>query len=140
MILLDTNIVSETMRPLPDRHVIEWLNAAHTVSLYVSTITIAEITYGIEILPAGEQRLDLERRFTRFTNEGFGERVLCFDTQAARVYARIMAHRRSIGHPMASLDGQIASIAHTRGFVLATRNVDDFSNCGLEIVNPFDPR
>ncbi|NBF41121.1 MAG: PIN domain-containing protein [Spirochaetes bacterium] len=140
MILIDTNVVSETMRPRPDQRVIAWLNETETVTLYVSTITIAEIESGIEILPFGERRLDLERRFRRFIDEGFAQRVLHFDTEAARSYARIMSHRRSVGRPLASLDGQIASIAQSKGCALATRNVADFSECGLKVVNPFDPR
>ena len=138
MILIDTNIVSETMRPRPDQGVMEWLNESETSTLYVSTITIAEIEYGIEILPSGERRLDLERRFRHFIDEGFAQRVLHFDPDAAHTYARIMSHRRAIGRPMASLDGQIASIAHSAGCALATRNVTDFTDCGLEVLNPFE--
>lgn len=125
------------MRPYPDQGVLEWLDEMETITLYVSTITIAEIEYGIAILPFGERRIDLEARFSRFVDEGFDQRVLHFDIEAAHTYARIMSHRRSVGHPMASLDGQIASIAHSNGCALATRNVSDFSDCGLELVNPF---
>ena len=138
MILLDTNVISELMRPQPDEHVVAWINHQVTARLYVSTVTVAEIEYGLEIRPDGCRRQDLERRFKRFISEGFEERVLAFDSGAAHEYANILAHRRALGRPMATLDGQIASIAAANELALATRNVGDFTDCGLELVNPFD--
>lgn len=137
MILLDTNVISEAMRPTPDERVINWLNRNQTTTMYMSTITIAEVEYGLEILPTGRRRFDLEGRFRQFVATGFGQRLVAFDTKAAHEYGKLMAHRRSIGRPMASLDGQIASIARAGGFTLATRNTTHFEECGLQLINPF---
>ena len=137
MILLDTNIVSETMRPRPDHTVIAWLNQLETTSLFISTITVAEIEYGLALLADGERKTDLEGRFQRYITEGFTERVLSFDIAAADEYGTVMATRRSTGRPMSSLDGQIAAIARAHGFTLATQNEKDFEACGIEVVNPF---
>jgi hypothetical protein len=137
MILLDTNVISELMRPRPDEHVVAWINHQVTATLYVSTVTVAEIEYGLEILPDGGRRQDLERRFKRFISEGFEQRVLAFDSGAAHEYASILGHRRALGRPMAARDGQIASIAAANELALATRNLGDFTDCGLQLVNPF---
>lgn len=138
MILLDTNVVSETMRPIPDRHVIEWLNRNESSSLFISTITIAEINYGLALLESGQRRTDLEGRFRRFISEGFDQRVVGFDRSAADEYGKMMAGRRIMGRPLSSLDGQIGAICRVRGFALATRNERDFEACGIEIINPFE--
>jgi hypothetical protein len=98
----------------------------------------ASIPYGLQILPEERRRRDLEERFDRFLARGFAHRVLAFDEDAARLYGRLMAHRRSIGRPMSILDGQIAAIARAQRFAVATRNVTDFEECSLEIVNPFE--
>ena len=138
MILLDTNVVSETMRRIPDRHVIEWLNRNESSSLFISTITVAEINYGLELIERGRRRTDLEGRFRRFISEGFDQRVVAFDLTAAHEYGKIMAGRRSLGRPLSSLDGQIGAICRALGFVLATRNVKVFEACGIEIISPFE--
>lgn len=137
MILLDTNIITEIMKPLPDRHVIDWMNATASNSLFVSIITIAEIHYGLELLPDGRRRIDLENRFQQFLSRGFDQRVVSFDAPAARLDGTLMAHRRRTGTPLASLDGQIASIARVHGFAVATQNGDHFADCGVELVNLF---
>ena len=138
MILLDTNIVSATMSPTPQRSVIDWLNHQDTVDLYLSTVTIAEIGYGLWILPEGKRRRDLEGRFAKFVTAGFDQRILDFDERAARLYPEVMGNRRVQGRPLAILNGQIASIARANDFAVATRNVRDFEECGLEVINPFD--
>ncbi len=137
MILLDTNVISEVMRPRPDRHVVDWMNAAVSSHLFVCTITIAEIHLGLELLPDGRRRLDLETRFEQFLSRGFDQRIVSFDEPAARVYGTLMAHRQQAGAPLASLDGQIAAIAQVHGFAVATRNTDHFADCGVETVKPF---
>jgi len=137
MTLLDTNVISEVMKPQPDAGVINWMNATATNSLFVSTITIAEIRYGIELLPDGRRRVDLEGRFEHFLSLGFSQRIVSFDERAASVYGAVMATRRRLGAPLASLDGQIAAIARVHRFTVATRNVDHFADCGVEVVNPF---
>lgn len=138
MILLDTNIVSAVMSATPPDRVIRWLNGRETTALYVSTITIAEIGYGIWILPEGRRRHDLEARFHHFIAAGFDQRVVSFDESAARIYPQVMSRRRAIGRPLSALDGQIASIARAGRLAVATRNVKDFEECGVEIVDPFE--
>lgn len=138
MILLDTNVVSEVMARAPSAAVLGWLDACDASSLYLSTVTIAEIGYGLQVLPGGKRRRFLEDRFDEFIELGFKHRVLAFDHDAARAYAVLMARRRAIGRPMSVPDGQIAAIARANRFAVATRNVRDFEECGLEIVNPFD--
>ncbi len=137
MILLDTSVVSEVMTPKPAEVVLEWLNVQRTETLYLSTITIAEVGYGLHALPTGKRRRILEDRFDLFVRSGFAQRVLFFDERAARLYGELMARRRKLGQPMGVLDGQIAAIARASRFAVATRNVRDFEGCGLEILNPF---
>lgn len=138
MIVLDTNVVSAVMKPVPIQSVLEWLNAHDTASLYLSAITIAEIRFGLRVLPNGKRRRTLEERFEQFIARGFAQRILAFDEPAARFYAEIMGRRRELGRPMSVLDGQIAAIARARRFAVATGNVRDFEECGLQILNPFE--
>lgn len=137
MILVDTNVVSEVMRPAPSPSVLAWLNGQDALGLFLSTVSIAEIGYGIRVLPEGKRRRELEDRFERFVAEGFGQRILGFDEPAARIYPAVMARRREMGRPMGLPDGQIAAIARANRCVLATRNIRDFEACGLELINPF---
>ena len=111
MILLDTNIVSEVMRPRPDDHVIDWLNRENSTDLYVSSVTIAEIIYGIWALPDGRRKQTLQQRFEQFLKTAFQYRILGFDEPEARVYGRLMGESRLAGRPMSIPDGQIAAIA-----------------------------
>ena len=137
MILLDTNVVSAVTAPAPPRAVLQWLDEQPTDTLYLSSVTIAEIAYGIEVLPDEIRRRSLATRFDSFIAAGFEQRVLGFDPACAFEYARIMAHRRRIGRPMSVPDGQIAAIARHHRMVVATRNLRDFEECGLNLVNPF---
>ncbi|HUO83964.1 MAG TPA: type II toxin-antitoxin system VapC family toxin [Thermoanaerobaculia bacterium] len=138
MILLDTNVVSAAMDRQPHLSVLSWLDHQRTETLYISTVTIAEIGYGLNALPAGKRRRELEARFQRFVATGFAHRILLFDEAAARAYGEIMGHRRRRGRPMSALDGQIAAIASANQIALATRNVRDFEQSGIEVINPFD--
>ncbi|HEX4964814.1 MAG TPA: type II toxin-antitoxin system VapC family toxin [Thermoanaerobaculia bacterium] len=138
MIIVDTNVVAEMMKPSPDPSVVSWLNDREAAALFLTTVTIGEIGYGLEILPQGKRRLHLEQGFERVVAEAFTGRILVFDEEAARHYGAVMARRRAIGRPLSIQDGQIASIARARGFTVATRNVRDFVECGVEIVNPFE--
>lgn len=137
MILLDTNVVSEVMTPSPSVQVLDWLDSQRSSDLYLSTVTIAEIGFGLAVLPAGKRRQDLQHRFERFVTQGFEQRILSFDAMAARLYGEVMGHRRALGRPLSSLDGQIASIALAQQQAIATRNVRDFEDCGLEVIDPF---
>lgn len=138
MILLDTNIISALMAPSPPSTVRDWLNDQNSQNLYLSSITIAEIGFGLQIMPDGKRREFLTRQFQGFVATGFQHRLLNFDEKAAHKYAEIMAHRRQIGRPMCVPDGQIASIARSNNFAVATRNTRDFEKCGIKILNPFD--
>ncbi len=135
--MLDTNVVSEAMRIVPDPGVLRWLNESETSDLYLSTITIAEVSYGLQILPEGRRRDAISERFEQFVNRGFSHRVLSFDEPAAFVYGEIMARTKKIGRPMSVPDGQIAAIAKTHNLVVATRNTGDFEPTGMELVNPW---
>ena len=137
MIVVDTNVISEIMRPQPSPSVLNWLNVQDSNQLFITTVTLAEIGYGLRILPEGQRRWQLHSRFEQFIAQAFEERVLDFTASAARAYADIMGHRKEVGRPMSLLDGQIASIAHARAFAVATRNIKDFEDCGLELINPF---
>ncbi|MCU7960015.1 MAG: type II toxin-antitoxin system VapC family toxin [gamma proteobacterium symbiont of Bathyaustriella thionipta] len=137
MIVLDTNVVSEFMSSPPAESVAAWLNAQNTSHLYFTTISIAEIGFGLRVMPDGNQQRLLTSRFEQFLMAAFTSRILPFDEEAARIYAGIRGQRREQGRPMSCFDGQIAAICRSKGFALATRNVKDFIDCGLELINPF---
>lgn len=138
MIILDTNIISEMMKPIPSPAVIVWLDQQDASALYITSITIAEIVYGLRALPVGSRSQLLEDAFHQTMMEAFEYRVLSFDEFSAHVYGQLMANRKQIGKPLSILDGQIAAIAHANGFAVATRNTNDFLDCGLSLINPFD--
>ena len=137
MILLDTNIVSELMRPAPSPAVMSWLGAQPASSLFISAVTEAELRYGVMLLPEGRRRADLMTALEAMLAEDFAARILPFDSAAAVAFAFIAASRRQAGKPISQFDAQIAAIAQSRGAVLATRNVADFAECGVEIINPW---
>lgn len=139
MIVLDTNVVAEMMREAPAPRVVAWLNDQETSSLFLTTVTLGEIAYGLWILPQGRRRRRLEAGFARILAEAFASRILPLDEEAAQRYGEVMARRRKTGRPLAALNGQIAAIAWARGHAIATRNVRDFVDCGVEVINPFEP-
>jgi predicted nucleic acid-binding protein len=137
MILLDTNVLSELMRPSPAAEVLRWF-AAHSASqLFTTTITQAEILYGLKVMPKGKRRAALQLAVEAILEEDFADRILPFDSDAARVFPKIAGSRRALGRPMAQWDAQIAAIARSRGAALATRNSNDFEHCGVRVVNPW---
>ncbi len=138
MILVDTNVISEIMKVAPSETVVNWFNSQKSSSLYVSTVTIGEIEYGLRILPAGKRRLQLNERFERFVSLAFAQRVLAYDEAAARAYGEVMAHRKELGRPISVPDGQIAAIARSNVYTVATRNISDFEDCGVELIDPFE--
>lgn len=139
MIILDTNVLSELMRPTPEGRVLDWIAAQPATSLFTTTITQAEILYGLALLPAGRRKSRLERAADGTFQEDLGGRVLAFDGVAARMYAAVAAERRGAGRPISHFDGQIAAICRSRGAALATRNVTDFIGCGIELMDPWGP-
>lgn len=140
MIVLDTNVVAEMMKASPAREVVDWLNAQNPTDLYLTTITLAEVSYGLQILPPGRRKLQLEQSFERVVAAAFSGRILAFEEKAARSYGEVMGARRAMGRPLSTLDGQIAAITRVRGGAVATRNVKDFVECGLVVLNPFEVR
>ena len=137
MIVLDTNVVSEMMRATPAPNVVAWLNDQEASLLFLTAVTVGEIRYGLRVLPQGKRRRFLEEGFERILTVAFPGRILAFDEAAAQRYGEIMGRRKEIGRPLATLDGQIASIAWSNGCSVATRNVQDFMECGVEVINPF---
>ena len=138
MILIDTNIISEMMKPVPDKIVLEWIDQQEATELFISTITLAEISYGLNVLPDGIRRESLNRAFTNAILESFTGRILAFDEFAAYQYGKIMGHRKKLGKHLGVPDGQIAAIAAVHNAKVATRNVCDFVYCGLQLINPFE--
>ncbi len=138
MIIIDTNVISEMMKPSPLTAVLDWFNEQAAVSLYLTTITIGEIGYGIRALPDGKRRRLLTEGFEALLKAAFEFRILDFDEAAARRYGDVMGNRKEMGRPLASLDGQIIAIARANGCGVATRNIRDFECSGLTIINPFD--
>ena len=138
MILLDTNVLSELMRPMPDPNVVRWLDAWLEWDVWISAVTVAEIRLGISLLPAGKRKELLLNLAEQMFQEDFPDRCLPFDCEAARKYALIVSERNRQGHPIRVEDAQIAAIARTAGLELATRNTKDFSNItGLQLVDPW---
>lgn len=138
MIVLDTNVLSELMRPEPAPQVLRWVAAHAGTSLFTTTITQAEILYELELLPDGRRREALAVAIDSVFREDLRDRILPFDTPAARFYGLIVTARRRAGRPISQLDAQIAAIARSREATLATRNVPDFQGCGIDVVDPFE--
>ncbi|PDS32270.1 type II toxin-antitoxin system VapC family toxin [Rhizobium phaseoli] len=137
MIVLDTNVISELVTPAPNVAVIDWLARQHPSSVFTTAVTEAEILYGLRLLPEGRRRRDLEEAILPIFSEDFSGRVLPFDRDASDVYATLATDRRKAGRPISQFDAQIAAIAISRGASLATRNVSDFTEINLQIVNPW---
>lgn len=136
VLVLDTNVISELMRQRPDPHVLDWLDAQAGSSLFTTSITEAEVRTGVAMLPAGRRRTGLAVAADQLF-EMFGDRVLPFDSPAARAYAVLVARRRAAGRPVAQADGQIAAIARSRNATVVTRNVEHFEGTGVDLVNPW---
>lgn len=137
MIILDTNVLSELMRPAPAARVLTWVGKQLAAELYTTSITEAEILFGIELLPKGKRREGLLTAAEAIFSQDFAGRIFAFDSDAARAFARIVARRRALGKPILHGDGQIAAIAQVNGAKLATRNVDDFRDCDIDVIDPW---
>lgn len=138
MIILDTNVSSELMKSQPERLVVDWIAKHKTTNLFITALTQAEILYGLEILPVGKRRTALIEAARSMFEQDFSERILPFDIGAAKLFATIAAKRRKIGLPISQIDAQIAAIALFHHATLATRNVKDFEECNLDLVNPWN--
>ena len=137
MIVLDTNVLSELLRPEPERRVIKWLDEQPRASVFTSAVTQGEILHGIRLLPDGQRRKKLWHAALEIFAEDLSGHVLSFDGDAAAHYAEIGASRRAAGRPISQFDAVIAAITRSRGATLATRNSRDFEDCGIRVVNPW---
>ena len=137
MIILDTNVVSETIRPKPDPGVLGWLDRQPEMLLYICTPVLAELRYGQERLTDGARKHALRATIDRLENDLFRGRILDFNSAAALEYGRVAAGREKSGRKIEGRDIFIAAIAIANGASVATRNVDHFDNIGLELINPF---
>ena len=137
MILLDTNVVSELMKAVPNSNVVQWLDDRIATQIFISSITKAEIELGIALLPDGKRKKMLSEAASAMFNE-FETRCLAFDCSAANVYARVVAENTRSGNPISVEDAQIASIALYKNFLVATRNTRDFEQINqIKLFNPW---
>lgn len=138
MIVLDTNVLSELMRPEPDARVIDWLDKQDAFSVTISSITVAEILYGIERLPNGRRKRDFAAMAAAMFEEDFTGRILSFDSGAALHYAEQVTASECAGRQVHMADAQIAAICIQHGAVLATRYLKDFETLAVETINPWE--
>ena len=136
MIVLDTNVVSEMMRPAPDPSVLNWLNTQIAGELWLNSVVVSELLFGIARLPAGARKRQLAETFAAMLEQDFAGRILPFDLEAAVIYAELAAGCEAKGRPVEMADAQIAAICLAQGAKLATRNSKHFE--GLVLVNPWD--
>lgn len=137
MILLDTNVVSEAIRPQPCASVLDWLDAQAAETLFLSSITVAELMFGVGALPEGKRRDKLTAAIEGAL-ELFDARILPFDTRAARHYAELAVKARVAGKGFPTPDGYIAAIAAAHGFAVASRDTSAFEAAGLRVIDPWD--
>jgi predicted nucleic acid-binding protein len=137
MIVLDTNVLSEVIAPQPSARVLAWMLREPPFRLYTTSISEAELLYGVELLPNGRRQSALHVAIVKMLAEDFADRILPFDSDAAKDYPRIAASRRAMGRPISEADARIAAIVHSRGAALATRNAPDFEHCGIKVLNPW---
>ncbi len=138
MIILDTNVLSELMRPKPSESVLAWIAKQPETELFTTSITEAEIFYGIEVLPRGKRREHLTTAADAMFTEDFSGRVYGFDSAAARAFSKMASSRRTSGRPISHPDAQIAAIAKTKRARVATRDVKGFEQCEVDVVDPWN--
>jgi predicted nucleic acid-binding protein len=136
MIVLDTNVISELMKPAPSTVVRAWVSSQSSTSLFTTAVNVAEILYGIERLPQGRRKRQL-RELVGDVFSAFDDKVLAFDHEAARAYASLVDRRSRLGRPVEGFDAQIAAICAVHGATLATRNLKDFVDTGISAVDPW---
>lgn len=138
MIVLDTNVLSEILRPAPDDRPLSWIAAQPRSVLFTTTVTRAELLYGAQLLPTGHRQTALLTAIRQIFSLDMAGQVLGFDNDAADHYAEIASVRKNSGKPVSQFDAMIAAMTKSRGARLATRNVKDFEDCGIEIINPWN--
>lgn len=137
MILVDTNVLSELARPRPEPAVVSWLDSLPSAEVATTTITAAELRYGVARLPEGRRRTELAAAVRGVIDEDFRDRVEPFDTIAADHYANVVRQREELGRPISMADAQIAAICHKLEARLATHNTRDFEDTGLDLIDPW---
>ena len=137
MIVLDTNVLSETLRPQPDARVLQWLAAQPAAALFTTAITRGELLYGVGLLAESRRKSSLLAAVRAILDQDLAGRVLSFDPDAADAYAGIASSRRTAGIPISQFDAMIAAIARSRGASVATRNAKDFAQCGVDVIDPW---
>jgi toxin FitB len=137
VIVLDTNVLSELMRPEPDRGVTEWLDSLDAATVATTAITAAELLYGVARLPAGRRKERLGDAVYGLIEEDFDGRVEPFDAAAAIHYADLLSDRERAGRPISAADAQIAAICRKLRATLATRNISDFEDAGIDLLDPW---
>ena len=138
MIVLDTNVVSEPIKPNGHLAVQTWLDRQAAETLYLTTTSLSELLLGVEILPDGKRKEGLSAALNKLIQRLFESRILPFDQEAARAYAPLVARARSVGHAISVADGQIAAVASQHRFTVATRDVGPFAAAGLAVINPWE--
>lgn len=137
MLILDTNVIAELMRPAPEPAVTTWLHRQRTDRLATTAITVAEIRFGLERLHDGKRQADLSAKFQAVLTRALAQRVLPFDQRATDPYALLKGSRERAGRPIGLLDAMIAAIARVYGAAVVTRNVADFAACGVDVFDPW---
>ncbi len=139
MIVLDTNIISELTRQAPEPRVVSWLDSLPAEEVSTTAVTAAELLYGVARMPAGRRKRELAAAVRGLLGDELRDRILPFDEHCASRYADIVCGRETVGRPIGVADAQIAAICRTAEATLATRNTDDFSGTGIELINPWKP-
>lgn len=138
MIILDTNVVSEPLKLNADPNVLTWLDRQVVATLFLTAISLAELRYGIAVLPNGKKKNGLKKAMEERIIPLFANRILSFDENAAKVYAHIRSNARTAGKAIAATDGYIAAIAAAHGFRIATRDVAPFKAAKVPVINPWN--
>ena len=137
MILLDTNVISEPWKPIPDEAVIAWLDAQAVETLFISAITIAELRFGIAAMPSGRRQTILRDRIEGEVLPHFSGRILSFDLATSQFYSELMARARASGKAIGTADGYIAATAVANGLTISTRDTSPFEAAGVKVINPW---
>ena len=137
MIVLDTNVLSETLKPLPNAAVVAWMAAQPRSTLFTTTVVQAEILYGVAVLADGARKTQLQAALKAIFTEDLSGQLIPFDRDCAEAYAAIAANRKNLGQPISQFDAMIAAATASRGAALATRNLRDFADCGIRLINPW---
>ena len=138
MIMLDTNVISESLRPAPESRVLDWINTQAIETLYLSAISVAELRFGAALLPSGRRKAKLQNRLEDKLLPLFAGRILPLDVAVTKTYAELMSQARMAGRSISTADGYIAATAAANGMIIATRDTNPFAAAGLEVINPWE--